>query len=75
MSDSTENNLLWLLIIGTSFLLAVGVVTLCPAMVATNEPLLHAWRFIMGMLAIVFIKQLVDVLPHPRVRAVSLQNL
>ena len=74
MSDSTENNLLWMFVIGASFLLAVGIVAIHSPAVAINEPLLHAWRVIMGMLAIVFIKRLVDVLPRPRVRAVSLRN-
>ena len=75
MPASTENNLFWLLIIGASFLLAVGIVTMPSPAVAINVPILHAWRFIMGLLAIVFIKRLVDVLPRPRVRAVSLRNL
>ena len=40
---------------------------------ANNQPLLHAWRVSMAMLAIIFIKRLIDVLS--RIRMVSLRNL
>jgi uncharacterized membrane protein len=73
MSASTDDNLFWMLVIGASFLLAVGIAAMCSAAVATNVPLLHAWRVIVAMLAIVFIKRLADALP--RVRVVSLRNL
>jgi uncharacterized membrane protein len=73
MSSSTDNKLFWMLVIGLSFLLAVGIAAMYPHVVAKNEPLLYAWRVIMAMLAIIFIKRLVDVLP--RVRWVSLRNL
>jgi hypothetical protein len=62
-----------MLVIGMSFLLAVGVATIYFPAVANNESLLRAWRVIMAMLAIIFIKRLVDLLP--RVRMVSLRNL
>ena len=73
MSASTDKNLFWTLVIGMSFLLAVGVSAIYSPVVANNESLLHAWRVIGAMLAIIFIKRLVDVLP--RVRVVSLRNL
>jgi len=73
MSASTDKNLFWTLVIGMSFLLAVGVSAIYFPVVANNESLLRAWRVIGAMLAIIFIKRLVDVLP--RVRVVSLRNL
>ncbi len=73
MSASTDDNLFWMLVIGASFLLAVGIAAMCSAAGAANVPLLHAWRVITAILAIVFIKRLADVLP--RVRVVSLRNL
>ena len=73
MSASTDNNLFWMLVIGASFLLAVGIAAAPSPAVAHNVPILHAWRVIMAMLAIVFIKRLYDVLPRRRV--VTLRNL
>ena len=67
MSSSTDNKLFWMLIDGISFLYAVGVGALYFPAVANHEPLLHAWRIITAMLAIIFIKRLVDVLPRVRV--------
>ena len=72
MSASTDRNLFWMLVIDMSFLLVVVVTAIHLPAVANNEPLLHAWRIIMAMSAIIFIKRLVDVLP--RVRLVSLRN-
>jgi hypothetical protein len=66
MSDSAEKKLLWLLVIGLCFLLAVGVSAIYLPAVANNEPLLRAWRIITALLAIIFIKQLIDVLPRDR---------
>ena len=66
MSSSTDNKLFWMLIDGISFLYAVGVGALYFPAVANHEPLLHAWRIITAMLAIIFIKRLVDVLPRVR---------
>ena len=72
MSASTDKNLFWMLVIDMSFLLIVVVTAIYLPAVANNEPLLHAWRIIMAMSAIIFIKRLVDVLP--RVRPVSPRN-
>jgi hypothetical protein len=73
MSASTDKNLFWTLVIGMSFLLAVAVSAIYFPVVANNEPLLRAWRVIGAMLAIIFIKRLVDVLP--RVRVVPLRSI
>jgi uncharacterized membrane protein len=73
MPASRENKLFWMLIIGASFLLAVGIAAMPAPAVANNVPILNAWRVIMGMLAIVFIKRLADALP--RIRVISLRNL
>jgi len=71
--SSADKNLFWMLVIGMSFLLAVGVSAIYFPVVANNELLLRAWRIIVALLAIVFIKRLVDMLP--RTRVVSLRNL
>ena len=73
MPASRENKLFWMLITGASFLLAVGIVALHSPIVVNNVPLLHAWRVITAMLAIVLIKRLADELP--RIRVISLRNL
>ena len=73
MSANSDKNLFWMLVIGMSFLLAVGVSAIYFPAVANHNSLLHAWRVIMALLAILFIKRLADMLP--RVRVVPLRNL
>jgi hypothetical protein len=72
MSARAEKNLFGMLVIGMCFLLAVGVSAIYFPAVANNEPLLHAWRFILTLLAIIFVKRLFDSLP--RIRFVSVDS-
>jgi hypothetical protein len=72
MPASSEKNLFWMLVIGMCFLLAVAVSAKYFPAVGNHASLLHAWRIIMALLAIIFIKRLADMTPRVRmVHAVS----
>ena len=73
MPASSDKNLFWMLVIGMCFLLAVGVTAIYFPAVANHDSLLHAWRVITALLAIIFIKRLAGMLP--RIRVMTLQNL